>query len=101
MTQLPAPFILLVKRFGFQKTLSTRQKYPPEICKLMFSDLKKDNWKLSDFITYGHQAKTTKCQYLKTGSEFINLDKDSPAYSTNERDLCSLQNEIIDLELKS
>lgn len=66
----------------------------------MFSDLKKDNWKLSDFITYGHQAKTTKCQYLKTGSEFINLDKDSPAYSTNERDLCSLQNEIIDLELK-
>lgn len=32
--------------------------------------------------------------------KFINLDKDSPAYSTNERDLCGLQNEIIDLELK-
>ena len=45
MTQLPAPFILLVKRFSFQKNA----KYPPEICKLKFSDLKKDNWKLSDF----------------------------------------------------
>lgn len=32
--------------------------------------------------------------------KFINLDKNSPAYSINERNLCSLQNEIIDLELK-
>lgn len=28
---------------------SKNAKYPPEICKLMFSDLKKNNWKLSDF----------------------------------------------------
>ncbi len=34
---------------GKEISFTKNAKYPPEICKMMFADLKKEDWKLSDF----------------------------------------------------
>ena len=39
---------------GIEISLTKNAKYSPEICKLMFSDLKKVDWKLSDFHHLWH-----------------------------------------------